>query len=148
MRLLVYTRHVTGQATPVGPDGSVLSMVATATEWTVLADESDTGFTNDARFPQGGEAAFTSDLTLTGATSYQEVGTITFGPGHCLHVATIGSGSLSPGPGLAVRHGAALWRVDGGDGQFAGVQGVITAQIVVDAALTMTGYHLGMLFVP
>ena len=148
MRQLVYMMQVTGQATPGGPDGSVLAIVATAPGWTVLADVGAATSTSDVDCPEPGEAAFASELTLTGATSYQEVGTITFSPGHCLRFATIGSGYLGPGPGPADRHGGALWRVDGGDGQFAGAGGLITAQIVVDAALTMTGYHLGVLVVP
>jgi hypothetical protein len=148
MRQLVYMMQVTGQATPVGLDGGVLAMMATAPGWTVLADVGAATPTSDWGCLKPGEAAFASELTLTGATSYQEVGSVTFGSGHRLRFATVGSGYLGPGPTPADRHGGALWRVEGGDGQFAGVQGLITAQIVVDAALTMTGYHLGVLVVP
>ena len=148
MRQLVYTMQLTGQATPLGPDGSVLAIEGTAPGWTVLAHVGAANPTSGVDFSEHGGATFTSELTLTGTTSYQEVGSVTFGAGHRLRFATVGSGYLGPGATSADRHGAALWRIDGGDGQFAGAGGLISAQIVVDAALTMTGYHLGVLVVP
>jgi hypothetical protein len=148
MRQFVYMMQVTGQATPAGPDGSVLAIVATAPGWTVLADVSAATPQKNVDGSDHGEATFTSELTLTGATSYQEVGTISFSAVHRLRFATVGSGYLGPGATSAGRHGAVVWRVDGGGGQFAGAGGLITAHVVVDAALTMTGYHLGVIFVP
>jgi len=148
MRQLVYTMRFSGRATPVGPDGSVLAMVATAPGWTCISDVGSAGATSDVRCPESGDVSFTSELTLTGATSFQEVGTIAFGAGHRLRFATVGSGYLGPGPGPADRHGGALWRVEGGDGQFAGARGLITSNLLVGDDLAVIDHHLGVLFMP
>lgn len=89
-----------------------------------------------------------SEVTVTGATSFQEVGTIAFGAGHRLRFATVGSGYLGAGPDPARRHGAVTWRVEGGEGRFAGARGLITANVLVGADLAVTAHHLGVLFVP
>jgi hypothetical protein len=40
------------------------------------------------------------------------------------------------------------WRVEGGEGQFAGARGLITSNVVIGADLAITDYHAGVLFVP
>jgi hypothetical protein len=47
-----------------------------------------------------------------------------------LRFATLGSGYLGPGPDDTRRHGAGVWRVEGGEGQFAGARGLITSNFL------------------
>jgi hypothetical protein len=87
-------------------------------------------------------------VTFTGETSFQEVGTIAFGDGHVLRFSTVGSGHLASGADPARRHGAAVWRVEGGEGQFAGASGLITSNFVVGEDMAVTDHHLGVIVLP
>ena len=148
MRQLVYALRFTGRATPASPDGNVLAVRATAPGATLTATVGPGGLAGSFGPTDGGEAVLESEVTVTGATSFQEVGTIAFGAGHRLRVATVGGGYLGAGPDPARRHGAVVWRVEGGEGQFAGARGLITSNFVVGEDLAVTAYHLGVLFVP
>ena len=148
MRLLVYAMRFVGQATAASPDGGVLTVAATAPSSVLVAVVSPGGLDGRIDPVAGGDACFASEVTFTGATSFQEIGAIAFGDGHRLRFATVGSGYLGAGPEPGVRHGAATWRVEGGEGQFVGARGLITANVVVDADLAVTDHHLGVLYLP
>ena len=98
MRQLVYALRFTGQATPTSPDGGVLTVAATAPSSTLTAVVGPAGLAGPCEPMDGGEAVLASEVTLTGATSFQEVGTIAFGGGHRLRFSTVGSGYLGAGP--------------------------------------------------
>jgi hypothetical protein len=148
MRQLVYALRFTGRATPTGPDGGILAVMATAPSWTLTAIVGPAGLAGALQPAAGGEAALEAEVTLTGATSFQAVGTIAFGDGHRLRFSTVGSGYLGPGPDPARRHGGVVWRVEGGEGQFAGARGLITSNVVVGEDLAVVDHHLGVLFLP
>jgi hypothetical protein len=143
MRQLVYALRFTGWATPTGPDGSVLTLTATAPGATLVTLVGRAGRVAGFEPAPGAEAAFASEMTVTGETSFQEIGTIVFGDGHRLRFATVGSGYLGTGP--MGRHGASVWRVEEGEGQFAGARGLITAHLVLSTDFAMTGHHLGVI---
>ena len=147
MRQLVYAMQFNGRATPASPDGGILTVRATASSSALTAIVGPDGLAGRIEALAGGEAAFASELTLTGATSFQEVGTITFG-GHRVRFSTVGSGYLGAGPDPARRHGAVAWRVEGGDGQFAGARGIITSNFFLGEDLAVTDHHFGVLFLP
>jgi hypothetical protein len=109
---------------------------------------SDGGLTGTVEAVPGGEAAFTSEVTFTSATDFLETGTITFGAGHCLHFSTIGQGYLGPSADPTRKHGTVMWRVEGGEGQFAGASGLITSNFFVGDDLAVTDHHFGVLAVP
>jgi hypothetical protein len=146
MRQLVYALRFTGQATPVSADGSVLAVATTAsceplggidgTEWLACKLEG----------LAGGEAHLASELTITGVTSFQEVGTIAFGESDRLRFSTVGSGYLGPSPDPSFRHGAVVWRVDGGESQFAGAGGLITSNFLISSSGDVTDHHFGVIF--
>ena len=144
MRQLVYALRFTGRATPGGPDGSVLAVTATAPGAIFVTSVGPAGLAARLEPAIGAGAALTSEVTVTGETSYQEIGTIAFGDGHRLRFATVGSGYLGAGP--MGRHGASIWRVEEGEGQFAGARGLITAHVVIGADLEMIAHHLGVIF--
>ncbi len=148
MRQLVYALCFTGRATPTGADGGVLSVTAIAPSSTLTATVGPAGLAGTLQPIDGGEAVLASEVTLTGATSFQEVGTIAFGGDHRLRFSTVGSGHLGASPDPAGRHGAVTWRVEGGDGQFAGARGLITSIFVIDEDLAVTAHHLGVVFLP
>jgi hypothetical protein len=148
MRQLVYALRFTGQATPSSPDGMVLTVTATAPSSTVTSTVGPDGLAGTLDLVADSEATFTAEVTFTGATSFQEAGTIAFGAGHLLRFSTVGSGYLGPSPDPARKHGTVSWRVEGGEGQFAGASGLITSNVVIGANLAITDHHLGVLFVP
>ena len=101
MRQLVYALRFTGRATPTGPDGSVLALSATAPGATLVTVVGPTGLAASLEPASGDEAAFASEVTVTGETSFQEIGTIAFGEVHRLRFATVGSGYLVTSPSRA-----------------------------------------------
>ncbi len=143
MRQLIYVSSFTGWATPTAQDGNALALTATAPGVTLVPLQVQGDPTANLDPEPGAEAAFASEVTVTGETSYLEIGTIRFGNGHRVRFATVGNGYIIPGP--TGRHGAAIWLVEGGDGQFAGVRGLITAHLILRPDFTITGYHLGVL---
>ena len=147
MRQLVYVMRFTGQVAAVGPDGTVLMVTASAPGTTLTTRVGHTGLACVLEL-EAGKATFVSELTLTGKTSFQEVGTVVVGNGHRLRFATIGSGYLGPGPDSMRQQGAVVWRVEGGEGQFAGACGLITSNFSLDADHGLISHHLGVLFIP
>jgi hypothetical protein len=75
MRCLTYAMRFTGRATPVSAAGSVLRAATLASSSILTANVGHDGLTGDLQSAVGGEAAFASEVTLTGETSFQEVGT-------------------------------------------------------------------------
>ncbi len=101
MRQLVYALRFTGRATRASPDGGVLTVTATAPSAALTATVGPAGLAGTLEPATGGEAVLASEVTLTGATSFQAVGTIAFGGGHRLRFATVGSGYLGASPDSA-----------------------------------------------
>ena len=146
MRQVVYALRFTGQATPASSDGNLLTVSATAPGATLTTSVDASGLVGALEPAEGGEATFASEVTITGGTSFQAIGTLVVGDGNVLRVATVGNGYLGPGPDSAARYGSVAWRVEHGDGQFAGACGLITSNLVIDADLRLIDHHLGVLF--
>jgi hypothetical protein len=96
----------------------------------------------------GGKASFESEVTVTGDTSFVESGSISFGDGgHRLRFSTVGQGYLGDSPEPKLKSGAVMWRVDGGEGQFAGASGYITSNFTLDEAGHVTDNQFGVIYV-
>ena len=147
MREVIYAMRFTGQATPVGSAGSVLKAATAAPSSTLSSTVGPDGLSGTLQPAAGGEAIFESEVTFTGETSFQEIGTIAFG-GHRLRFGTVGSGYLGASADPARRHGTVKRRVEGGEGQFAGASGLITSNFFVGADLSVTDHHFGVIFLP
>jgi hypothetical protein len=79
-------------------------------------------------------AAFDSSVTMTGETSFDESGTMTFGEdGDRVRFSAIGEGYLGPSPDQGLLEGSVIWRVEEGAGRFAGATGLITSNFVMRA---------------
>lgn len=146
MRQLVYAMRFTGRATPASPDGGVLTVRATASSSVFTTIIGADGLVGQIESIAGGEGTFASEVTLTGATSFQEVGSISIGDRHRLRFSTIGSGYLGAWTDRAQRHGAVVWQVAGGEGQFVGARGLITTHIAIGDGGEVTAHHLGVIF--
>jgi hypothetical protein len=146
MPYLTYAMQFTGHAVPASPDGTVLKAATTARSSSLTSTVGPDGLAGTLQPAPGGEAAFASEVTFTGETSFQEVGTIAFGIGHSLRFSTVGSGYLGSSPDPALKHGTVMWHVDGGEGQFAGATGLITSNFFVGEDLAVTDHHFGIIF--
>ena len=91
------------------------------------------------------EAFLDSMLTLTEEDVFEEQGTIVFARGHVLRFG--GCGRLAPSRDPHLRHGAVVWEVVGGDGQFDGAAGRITSNFLVSDTGDLTENQLGVVFV-
>ena len=145
---VVYALRFTGQAEPVGHVGNVLRAATSAPSSMLTSRVGVDGLTSTLLPAPGIEATFASEVTFTGETSFLEIGTITFGGGHVLQFSTIGSGYLAPSADPTRKHGTVMWRVDGGEGQFAEASGLITSNFFVDESFGVVDHHFGVLLLP
>jgi hypothetical protein len=148
MREVIYAMRFSGQAEPVGDVGNVLRAATSAPSSTLTATVGAEGLEGTLAAIPGGEATFESEVTFTGETSFQETGTITFGEGHRLRFSTVGSGYLAPSADPGRKHGTVMWRLEGGEGQFAEASGLITSNFFVDDRLGVVDHHFGVLLLP
>jgi hypothetical protein len=148
MRQMIYALRFTGQAEPVGDVGNVLRAATSAPSTTITSTVGSDGLIGTLTPADGEAATFESEVTFTGETSFQETGTITFGSGNTLQFATVGSGYLAASADPGRKQGAVTWRVEGGEGQFAGATGLITSNFFVDAQLGVVDHHFGVLLLP
>jgi hypothetical protein len=148
MRELIYAMRFTGQAEPVGNVGNVLKASTSAPSSTLSSSVGPNGLTGTLAPAPGADATFVSEVTFTGETSFLETGTIGFGNSHVLRFTTVGSGYLAPSADPQKKHGTVMWRVDGGEGQFADATGLITSNFFVDEQLGVVDHHFGVLLLP
>jgi hypothetical protein len=148
VREVVYGMRFQGKAEPVGEAGAVLRAAACAPGGAPAGTGGPGGPTGTPAAAPGGEATFESEVTFAGETDFLATGTVRFGDGHALRVSTVGLGHLAPGADPGRRHGAVAWRVDGGEGRFAGATGLIASAFSVAEDLAVTDHHFGVLRLP
>jgi hypothetical protein len=148
MRPLIYALRFRGNAQRVGIDGNVLKTATFAPGCEIQTRIGVGGMSGMLRTMTREEASLESELVFTGETTFQQTGTITFGPGsHRLSFSSVGNGHLGPVIEADHRQGAAIWRVDGGEGQFAGASGLIVSNFIVSDGGEITDHQLGVVFV-
>ena len=147
MKQVIYAMQFKGQG---GPGGSpnVLKATTSSPSCTLTAVIGSEGVHGSVQPAAGGKASFESEVTVTGDTSFLESGTIRFGDGnHRLRFSTVGQGYLADSPEPKLKSGAVTWRVDGGEGQFAGASGYITSNFTMDEAGHVTDNQFGVIYV-
>jgi hypothetical protein len=79
-------------------------------------------------------AEFDTRVTMTGETSFDEHGTMTFDGGtDGIVFTTLGEGYLGPSPEEGRLQGSVIWRIEEGEGRFAGATGLITSNFLMNA---------------
>jgi len=146
MRELIYAMRFSGQATPASADGTVLEAETTAPSATLTSTVGPGGLGGDLQPAPSDAASFESEVTFTSETGFLETGTIGVGDGNRLRFSTVGSGYLGASDDPARKHGTVMWRIEGGDGQFAGASGLITSNFFVGEDLAVTDHHVGVIF--
>jgi len=147
MKQLMYVMQFTGRAARKSGVSRVIEASTRASSSSLSSVVSSAGVTTTLMSVEGEDASFESEVTLTGDTSFRESGTIRFGhSNHNLRFSTIGEGFLGKSPDPALQHGSVMWRVDSGEGQFAGARGIITSNFTLSAAGEVTDNHFGVIF--
>jgi len=147
MKQIIYAMLFMGLGGP-GPSPNVLKAATSSTSCTLSTTVGAEGVQGSLQPAGSGKASFESEVTITGETSFVESGTIRFGDGnHRLRFSTVGQGHLGDSPEPKVKSGAVMWRVDGGEGQFAGASGYITSNFTMDDAGRVTDNQFGVIYV-
>ena len=148
MKQVIYAMQFKGTATPTGGASGVIKASTTAPSCTLSSVVGPGGVTGTLLPVPGGKASFESEVTLTAETSFTEMGTIRFGDStHLLRFSTVGQGFLGKSPDEALQHGSVMWRVESGEGQFAGASGIITSNFTLSVTGEVTDNHFGLIFV-
>jgi hypothetical protein len=158
MSQMIYAMQFNGEVRPLGTSPNVMKATTTATSCRFVTVVGPHGLQATLEPTAGKPTTFESEVTLLGGfessdvTSageggFKETGTITFGEGgHRLRFSTIGQGYIGPSPEPNLRQGAVMWRVEGGEGQFEGAQGLITSNFTISDAGEVTDHHMGVIF--
>jgi hypothetical protein len=110
----------------LGPDGVRAAVETVAGESAVLESRVE-------RFPDG---------------TFVEDGTITYGTAGSITFDTVGRGYVGPAADGRGSHGVVMWRISGGEGRFAGAQGLITSNFTVTPDGQVTDDHFTRLYLP
>jgi hypothetical protein len=146
MKQIIYAMQFKGKAGP-GTSANVMKASTNAPSTTITTEIGAEGVNGNIKPAPGGNAEFESEVTLTGETSFLEKGTIRFGDGNRLQFSTIEHGYLGDGAYPKLKSGAVMWRVDSGEGQFAGASGFITSNFTLSDTGDVTDNQFGVIFV-
>jgi hypothetical protein len=146
MSQLIYALQFRGLAAPTTDNPAVLVVAATASSRAATSTIGDGGLTSETSDVDGGMAAFESKVSLNDDNSFEETGTITFGEGNSLTFSTVGSGSIRPSAEESIMHGAVVWQIEGGIGQFAGASGLITSNFTVNSEGNLVDNQYGVIW--
>ena len=148
MQQVMYALQFTGTGTPRSGSDNVLAVTSSADSAVVTTVAGPGGISGNVHTGPGDKATFSSEVTIGAEGTFEESGTIEFGNGgNKLRFSTIGRGFMAPSADAGVQHGAIIWRVDGGEGQFDGATGIITSNFTVNEASEVTDNQFGLIFV-
>jgi hypothetical protein len=146
MKQIIYALQFTGKAGP-GPSANVMKASTSASSTTIATEMGAEGVHASIKPAPGGKAEFESEVTVTGETSFLEKGSIRFGDVNRLQFSSIERGYLGDSTDPKLKSGAVIWRVDGGEGQFAGATGFITSNFTLSDTGDVTDNQFGVIFV-
>jgi hypothetical protein len=142
---IVYSLQFRGRITSLS--SRVLEQRASAPSQVLITTVDANGLAGHVQPGEGEEALLVSRLVLADDGSFDQSGTIEFAPGHLVAFRSVGAARLRPSPDPYLRHGAAVWEVEGGEGQFRGAQGRITSNFFLSDTNELTDNHFGLIFV-
>jgi len=142
---IVYSLQFRGRVTSLS--ARVLEQRASAPSQVLTTTVDASGLAGCVQPSEGEEALLVSRLVLADDGSFDQSGTIEFAPGHVLAFRSFGAARLGRSPDPHLRHGAAVWEVEGGEGQFRGARGRITSNFFVSDTDELTDNHFGLVFV-
>jgi len=148
MQELVFALEFKGGAAPVPGSDKRLQAKTSATSQTLRSVLRADGVQASVESAGAGSASFQSEVEIVGEGMFVESGTIQYGDAGKITFRTVGRGTLGPSPIAEVQRGAVMWEVTGGDGRFAGAQGLITSNFTVDAKGAVVDDQFARLYIP
>src|SRR5579884_1778061 len=147
MPQIIFNLQFRGAATPAGETG-VMKATTSATSCSMETIMGWDGVKGTFSPAEGGLAYFESEVRVTSQDAFTESGTITFGEGDDLiRFSTVGQGHLGPSTDSEHMHGAVIWRIDAGEGQFEGATGLITSNFLLSNTGEVVDHQFGLVFV-
>lgn len=147
MPQIIFNLQFRGAAAPTGETG-VMKATTSATSCIMETIMEPDGVKGKFSPADGGLAYFESEVRLTSKDAFTESGSITFGDGDdSLRFSTVGQGHLAPSSDPQHMHGAVIWKVEGGEGQFAGASGLITSNFLLSETGDVVDHQFGLIFV-
>ena len=144
MKQIGYSMRFTGQAGPVEGSEGVLKAATSAPSCIITSSVGPDGLSGSIDPASGEATTFESEVTFTGAMTFLESGSTTFGEnGNSLRFSTVGEGHLKESAVSKLMHGTVMWQIDDGEGHFTGASGLITSNFMVDEAGAVTDHHSG-----
>jgi hypothetical protein len=144
MRQIAYAMQFRGEGAPAGE--GMLRAATSSPSSRVTSSVGPSGLDGQIDAIDGGRATFTSEVRMTGDTSFTETGTIAFGEGNSFDFSTIGEGHIGGSPQAGLSHGAVMWKIEQGRGQFAGATGIITSNFTLSEQGEVTDCHFGVIW--
>ncbi len=148
MKELVFALEFKGNAAPVPGSDKKLQAKTSATSQTLRSILRADGVQSSVESAGAESASFQSEVEIVGEGMFIEAGTIQYGDAGKITFRTVGRGTLGPSPIAEVQRGAVMWEVTGGDGRFAGAQGLITSNFTVDAKGAVVDDQFARLYIP
>jgi hypothetical protein len=142
---IVYSLQFRGRMTSVS--SRVLEQRASAPSQVLTTTVDANGLAGHVQPGEGEEALLVSRLVVANDGSFDQSGTIEFAPGHVVAFRSVGAARLCRSPDPHLRYGAAVWEVEGGEGQFRGAHGRIASNFLVSDTDELTDNHFGLIFV-
>jgi hypothetical protein len=146
MQPVTFSMQFRGHTTPLSP--GVLTARASAPSGALVTRIDEDGVHGTFEALEGEEALLERRLTFLDETTFEEVGTISFGNGNALRFRSVDAGALVPSPDPELRQGTSAWEIDGGAGAFAAATGRIVSNFLVSETGELTDHELGVLFIP
>jgi len=148
MREIAFALEFKGRGGPVAGSPSRRQARTTAPSQTLRTVLTASGITPSVEALSGESAVLESTVERFPDGTFVEDGTITYGRAGSISFDTVGRGHVGPAAGGVGSHGVVMWRITGGDGRFAGAQGLITSNFTVTPDGLVTDDHFTRLYLP
>jgi hypothetical protein len=148
VREIVFALEFRGRGGPVPGSTSKRQARTTAPSQALRTVLAESGVSAAVEALPGEAAVLESRVERFPDGTFLEDGTITYGRAGSVSFDTVGRGHVGPAPGGSGSHGVVMWRITGGDGRFAGAQGLITSNFTVSPDGDVTDDHFVRLYLP
>ena len=148
MREIAFALEFKGRGGPVAGSPSRRQARTTAPSQALRTVLAAGGITGSVEALPGESAVLESTVERFPDGTFVEDGTIAYGRAGSISFDTVGRGHVGPAAGGVGSHGVVMWRITGGDGRFAGAQGLITSNFTVSPDGLVTDDHFTRLYLP
>ena len=148
MREIVFALEFRGRGGPVPGSLNKRQARTSAPSQVLRTVMAANGLTASVEAVAGESAVLESRVERSPDGTFVEDGTITYGRAGSIAFDTVGRGHVGPAPVAGWSHGVVMWQITGGEGRFAGAQGLITSNFTVSPDGLVTDDHFTRLYLP